>query len=235
MEAIILAGGFGTRLKEVVSAVPKPLAPISNKPFLYWLIKYLQQQGVTKFIFSLGYLHNLIETFLIKEFSNLHFKSIIEKEPLGTGGAIKLCMSSCDSDDVLVINGDSFFELNIPDFFKFYKTNNAKAAISLKPMKNFDRYGTVVVNKENIVTAFNEKMKCDEGLINAGILIFNKKTFLNVTSKLPQNFSYEKDFLESNISSLKVSGFVEDGYFIDIGIPEDFYKAQEQIPNLFNQ
>ena len=124
MQAIILAGGFGTRLQTVVKQVPKPLAPISGKPFLFWLITYLQQQGVTNFIFSLGYLHNQVEDFLKEEFPNLSYECVIEKEPLGTGGAIKFCLTKTNEQDIIIVNGDTFFNLNIlltsPIGFNFF-------------------------------------------------------------------------------------------------------------------
>lgn len=229
MQAIILAGGFGTRLQTVVKEVPKPLAPISGKPFLFWLIVYLQQQGVTNFIFSLGYLHNQVEDFLKEEFPNLNYNCVIEKEPLGTGGAIKFCLQKTNEKDVIIINGDTFFNLNLKEFIKFYQDTNSDCSIALTPMQNFDRYGSVTIDKDKNVLEFNEKKHCKEGLINTGILLLNTQIFLKKTEQLPQNFSYEKDFLEPNISKIKVTGYIAAGYFIDIGIPEDYYKADREI------
>ena len=151
MQAIILAGGFGTRLQTVVKEVPKPLAPISGKPFLYWLITYLQQQGVTNFIFSLGYLHNQVEDFLKTEFPNLSYQCVVEKVPLGTGGAISFCLNKTSEEDVIIINGDTFFSLNIKDFFHFYKTTKSDCCIALTPMQNFDRYGSVTIDEKHFL------------------------------------------------------------------------------------
>ncbi len=234
MQVIILAGGFGTRLQTVVKEVPKPLAPISGKPFLFWLITYLQQQGVTNFIFSLGYLHNLVEDFLKQEFPNLQYDCVVEKEPLGTGGAIKFCLEKTSKKDVIIINGDTFFNLNIKDFFQFYRDTISDCCIALTPMQNFDRYGSVTLDNHNNVLEFNEKKYCKEGLINTGILMLNRQTFLNKTKHLPQNFSYEKDFLEPNISQIKVTGYIAAGYFIDIGIPEDYYRAGWEMGQMVN-
>jgi D-glycero-alpha-D-manno-heptose 1-phosphate guanylyltransferase len=234
MQAIILAGGFGTRLQTVVKEVPKPLAPISNKPFLFWLITYLHQQGVTSFIFSLGYLHQQVEDFLQQEFSNLKYDCVVEKQPLGTGGAIKFCLSKSTEKDIIIVNGDTFFDLDIKKFIQFYQDTNSDCSIALTPMQNFDRYGSVNIDEQNIIHQFNEKKYCDEGFINTGIIVFDKKTFLKKTNHLPQNFSYEKDFLEPNIANLKVTGFISTGYFIDIGIPEDYYKADREFPLVVN-
>ena len=232
MQAIILAGGFGTRLQTVVKEVPKPLAPISGKPFLFWLVTYLQQQGINNFIFSLGYLHHQVEAFLKEEFPNLDYNCVIENEPLGTGGAIKLCLEKINEKDVIVINGDTFFNLNVKDFIEYYHNTHSDCCIAVTPMQNFDRYGSVTIDEQNIIHQFNEKKYCEKGYINTGILILNKNIFLEKTRQLPQNFSYEKDFLEPNISQIKVTGYIAAGYFIDIGIPEDYYKANQELINI---
>lgn len=235
MQAIILAGGFGTRLQTIVKEVPKPMAPISGKPFLFWLINYLQKNGVTKFVFSLGYLHQVIEDYLTINFSNsINYKCVIENTPLGTGGAIKLCMQEIEDENVLIVNGDSFFNLNIQAFKKNHISTNSDCSIALKPMTDFDRYGSVELNNENRVISFKEKQFCKSGLINTGLLIFNKEIYLSTTAHLPPNFSYEKDFLEPNISRLNVRGYIAGEYFIDIGIPEDYYKADKEIQSIIN-
>lgn len=229
MQAIILAGGFGSRLKTVVNEVPKPLAPISNKPFLYWLIIYLQQQGITNFIFSLGYLHQQVKDFLANNFSHLAYECFVEDEPLGTGGAIKFCIKNSTQKDILIVNGDTFFDLNIKDFYQFYQQTQSQCSIALTPMEDFDRYGSVEINAENVIVKFKEKTYCQNGFINTGLIFFNKEVFLDKTKSLPQNFSYEKDFLEPNIANLKVTGYITNGYFIDIGIPEDYFRANKEI------
>ncbi len=234
MQAIILAGGFGTRLQTVVKEVPKPLAPISGKPFLFWLITHLHQQGITNFIFSLGYLHHQIEDFLKQEFPNLQYNCVVEKEPLGTGGAIKFCLLKSIEKDIIIVNGDTFFGLNIKDFIKFYQSTNSDCCIALTPMQDFDRYGSVTIDELNIIQQFNEKKYCEQGLINTGIIALKKSIFLEKTANFPQNFSYEKDFLEPNIAMLKVTGFITNGYFIDIGVPEDYYKANKELSLVIN-
>lgn len=230
MQALILAGGFGTRLKTVVSEVPKPLAPIAGKPFLFWLIKYLQNQEVTSFIFSLGYLHNQIEHFLKDEFTNLKYECLIEKEPLGTGGAIKFCLEKSVEEDVIIFNGDTFFNLNLKNFVDEFHNAKADCSIALTPMQKFDRYGSVTLNQDNLITQFNEKQYCENGLINTGIIALKKSVFIDKIKHLPQNFSFEKDFLEPNIKSMKVTGYIVNEYFVDIGIPEDYYKANKELP-----
>ncbi len=232
MQAIILAGGFGTRLQTVIKHQPKVLAEVNEKPFLYWLIKHLQKKGVENFVFSLGYLHNQVELFLQKEFSTLQYKCVVEDEPLGTGGAIKKCIPKIVEENFLVVNGDTFFDFNLQNLNEFFSKTNSDCTIALTPMENFDRYGSVAIDEFNNIYQFNEKKYCKKGFISTGILILKKSTFLNSTKKLPQNFSYEKDFLEPNISKLKVTGYISNGYFVDIGIPEDYYKANNELKNI---
>ncbi|MFY8127805.1 MAG: nucleotidyltransferase family protein [Chitinophagaceae bacterium] len=235
MQAIILAGGFGTRLKTVVSEVPKPLAPIAGKPFLYWLIQYLQNQGVKKYIFSLGYMHEMVKDFLSKEFPSIEFNCVIENEPLGTGGAIKLALNYVHDEQIIVLNGDTFFNLNLKDFTESFQQQNADCCMALTPMKNFDRYGSVTLNQDNLITQFNEKRYCENGLINTGIIAFKKSVFQDKTKHLPKNFSFEKDFLEPNVQFLKVTGYIAAQYFIDIGVPEDYYKANDELAKVIGK
>jgi len=233
MQAIILAGGLGTRLRSVINEQPKALAPVAGKPFLYWLITYLQKQGVSNFVFSLGYLHEQVELFLKDEFPTLNYQCVVEKEPLGTGGAIKLCLSFCNDEDIMLANGDTFFELDIQSFHRNFIETSSDCSIALTPMQRFDRYGSVTITSDNIITEFNEKRYCETGLINTGLVLFKKNVFELKTSSVGEKFSFEKDFREPNISNLKITGYIADGYFIDIGIPEDYQKAQTEIKSLF--
>lgn len=235
MHAIVLAGGLGTRLQTVISEKPKVLAPVCGKPFLYWLIAYLQQQGITHCIFSLGYLHHQIESFLQTEFPHFSYDCVVETEPLGTGGAIKHCLTKTNQEEVIVVNGDTFFNLNIKQFAEFYQNSKSDCCIALTPMQNFDRYGLVTIDKGNNVVQFNEKKYCKEGLINTGVLLLNKSVFLDKTAQSPQYFSYEKDFLQPNISQIKLTGYIAAGYFIDIGIPEDYYKADKEMEQVVGE
>jgi D-glycero-alpha-D-manno-heptose 1-phosphate guanylyltransferase len=234
MQTIILAGGLGTRLKSVINEHPKTLAPIAGKPFLYWLITYLQKQGVVDFIFSLGYLHEQVELFLKDHFPLLKYQTVVEIEPLDTGGAIKLCLSFCNDEDIMLVNGDTFFELNIASFYRNFIETTSDCSIALTTMQNFDRYGSVTITSDNIITEFNEKKYCESGLINTGLVLFKKSVFESKVESIGTKFSFEKDFIEPNISNLKVTGYIANGYFIDIGIPSDYHKAQTEIKSLLN-
>ena len=225
-QAIILAGGLGTRLQKVVSDLPKPMADINGKPFLEYLFKYLEKYNIKKVILSVGYKHEKIIEYFGNNYNEISISYAIEDEPLGTGGAIKYALKEISADNFFLINGDTFFDINLNDLANFYFTNNADICLSLKPLKNFDRYGVVIVDNNNRIKQFEEKKYQKQGLINGGVYALNK----NVFDKINKNkFSFEKDIMENFLNELKLYGFVSDTYFIDIGIPEDYEKAQNEL------
>lgn len=231
-EAIILAGGLGTRLRSVVPDQPKCMAPVNGKPFLFYVINYLQKSGIEKFIFSVGYMHEAIEEYLNKNYSSLDYKISFESEPLGTGGGIKLACEKVTQQNILACNGDTLFRINLQELSNFHKTKNAGCSLCLKPLKNFDRYGVVEINGNGSIQSFKEKKLYDSGLINGGVYTLNVERFKN--ENLPVKFSFEKDYLEKNTQSsmdgkVKLFGLIQDEYFIDIGIPEDYERAQFEL------
>jgi D-glycero-alpha-D-manno-heptose 1-phosphate guanylyltransferase len=224
--AIILAGGFGTRLQSVVNDVPKPMAPINNVPFLSYQLNYLKYYGINTVILSTGYLSEKISSFYGNEYNGLQIIYSHEETPLGTGGAIKLALNHFNNDLVLVINGDSFFDININTFYLKHINSKAHLSLALKQTTNTSRYGTVETFSDNRIYLFKEKTgQATAGFINAGVYILNRHLYMgNTPTKMP--FSIEKDFFEKQLNKIIIKGFNMDGYFIDIGIPEDFEKAQ---------
>jgi D-glycero-alpha-D-manno-heptose 1-phosphate guanylyltransferase len=229
-EAIILAGGLGTRLKTAVPDLPKCMAPVNGRPFLFYVINYLRSQGIEKFIFSLGYKHEVIEEYLNDQFSTLDFQCSIEKEPLGTGGAILASCYKTTEEDVLVVNGDTLFKVSVAEAASFHFNKKSNCTLILKPMNNFERYGVVALNEDYSVESFQEKKFYKEGLINGGVYILNVPAFLE--EELPSKFSFEKDFLEKYFATRKIYATIQDNYFIDIGIPEDYKRVQEELKQL---
>lgn len=225
-QAVILAGGLGTRLRSAVPDLPKCMAPVAGKPFIHYVIAYLQQQKVTSFIFSLGYLHEVIENYINKTFPGLKVKYSIEDEPLGTGGAIRLACSMATEENVLVLNGDTMYKINADELLSFHIQRHAACTLALKPMQHFERYGVVEISDENYIQSFKEKQFYEHGLINGGVYGLNVAAFLALG--LPTKFSFEKDYLEKYFASEKMTGQIQDEYFIDIGIPEDFAKADRE-------
>jgi D-glycero-alpha-D-manno-heptose 1-phosphate guanylyltransferase len=226
-ECIILAGGLGTRLRDTVPGLPKCMAPIAGKPFLHYLLKYLEKQGITRFILSLGYKHEIIEEFISVQFSHFHAQLSIEKEPLGTGGAIRLACSKCETENAWIVNGDTFFKIDLEEMMNLHTRVNAHCTLALKPMQQFTRYGSVELDKSGRITNFREKQFIEQGLINGGIYTLNIFNFLK--EDFPEKFSFEKDFLEKSYETRNIFGSVEDAYFIDIGIPEDYERAQREV------
>ena len=224
-EAIVLAGGLGTRLRETVPGIPKCMAPVAGKPFLFYVINSLRMQGVEQFIFSLGYTHEMIEEYLKLEFPTLRYKNSIESEPLGTGGAIALASKLAESNTVLIANGDTLFHVDVPGMAAFHKKNNAICTLALKPMTNFERYGVVETDESGRVTSFKEKQHYAQGDINGGVYLLDLLEFHK--ENFPARFSFEKDFLEKKQTGL--FGTRQNGYFIDIGVPEDFERAQTEL------
>ena len=228
-EAIILAGGLGTRLRPAVSDLPKCMAPINGKPFLDYLVQYLQRQGITHFIFSVGYLHEIIEAHLRENYPLLSYQLSIENEPLGTGGGIRWACEKSNQKTVLVCNGDTLYKADVAALSAFHENTGAQCTLSLKPMNNFDRYGAVVLNEDHSIRSFSEKQFYATGLINGGVYALETAVFLK--KNFPEKFSFEKDYLEkeANKNNPVLFGMVQDEYFIDIGIPEDFEKAKSEL------
>lgn len=258
MEVIVLAGGLGTRLRSVVHEIPKCLAPVGDKPFLGYLLDWLQGQGVNHVVFSVGYLREQVIAYVQGQEWPFTYDFAIEETPLGTGGGIRLALSKCHENQVFVVNGDTFFTVNL----KAMPFTHA-VTLALKPMKDFDRYGAVSVQQasarpaasENYfsegfpknqfssayetpthadalqVTAFQEKQHCEEGLINGGVYAIDRSR-LDLSS-LPEKFSFEKEVLEPGAAIGEIGGWVSDAYFIDIGIPKDYALAQWAIPAWF--
>jgi len=229
-QAIILAGGLGTRLRSVVSDLPKCMAPVAGQPFLVHVIRYLLSQGIERFIFSLGYKHEIIEEFLNSAFPTLHSELSVEQEPLGTGGAIYLACKRARDNDVIVVNGDTLFKADLHEAASFHMKNSADCTILLKPMEKFDRYGAVELDADCAVSSFQEKQYFQTGDINAGVYILNVERFID--KDFPEKFSFEKDYLEKYCVQRNIFGVIQNAYFIDIGIPADFQKAQEDLKQI---
>lgn len=225
-EAIILAGGFGTRLQSVVSDVPKPMAPVNGEPFLNYLFDYLRHYNIQHVVLSTGYLSDKIINYYQESFKGIRISYTTEESPLGTGGGLRLAMEKCLENEVLVMNGDSFFDISLSDFYYQHKITHSDCSLALRMVSNAARYGTITLNESCQIITFQEKNNIPtSGLINAGIYLIRKPVFMNQTPReIP--FSIEKDFFEKNLNDLKLFGFEYTGYFMDIGIPEDYNQIQ---------
>ena len=223
-EAIVLAGGLGTRLREAVPDLPKCMAPVNGKPFLHYLLDYFHQQGIERFMLSVGYKHELVSDYFANTSHGFTLMYVVENEPLGTGGAIQLALPKVIGKNVLVLNGDTFFKIDLNAFSTFHNTVSAECSLALKPMKQFDRYGVVETASDPKIISFKEKRPYEWGSINGGVYALDKSRFLD--RRLPMKFSMEKDYFEKVVDEGCLFGQEQDRYFIDIGIPTDYSRVQ---------
>ena len=225
-EAIILAGGLGTRLQSVIGDLPKCLAPVAGRPFLSYLLDSSKKQGIRKFVFALGHKTDQIEAFVKKSLPEGSYIFSTEEEPLGTGGAIYKACGRAEGPNVIVLNADTYFGITYSNLAIIHELKKADCTLALKPMKAFDRYGAVEIEKQT-VTGFGEKKYHKEGLINGGVYALSVSSFLH--KSFPGKFSFERDYLEKDYRSGKFLAMVSNAYFVDIGIPEDYQRAQEEL------
>ena len=223
MQAIILCGGLGTRLRKVINEVPKPMAPIHGKPFMQILVDNLVNAGVNKIVFAVGYKKEIIKDFFGDNYKNVAMIYSEEDHPLLTGGAMKQALQYIDEDDALILNGDCYLDLDYRKIYIQHKKSNATETMAVKPMYNFDRYGNVIMNEDGQIIEFREKEPTPFGHANVGVYVVKKDIFNNYEEQLGNEFSHEVDYVTKHINDEKIYGYIHKGYFIDIGIPEDYF------------
>lgn len=228
-EAIVLAGGFGTRLQSVVSDVPKPMAPVAGRPFLTYVLDRLGRQGYDHVVLATGYLHEKVEAFFGKEYQGIAIDYARELSPLGTGGAMVNALQHCHEERVTVLNGDTLFDIDHNRLIQFAEEKNTLLAIVLRQVEDAGRYGSVEIDAEGRITAFREKdPACGAGLINGGIYRVSRHLFDGFS--VGQQFSFEKDLMQQRFREERYYAYADGAYFIDIGIPDDYARAQHELP-----
>jgi D-glycero-alpha-D-manno-heptose 1-phosphate guanylyltransferase len=226
-EAIILAGGLGTRLRGVLPRIPKCMAPIHGKPFLEYVLEYLISQGISKVILSVAYRKDQIINYFDDKYGPLKIEYAIENQPLGTGGAVKLALDICSQDNVYVLNGDTYFIPDLQLVEKLHFQTKADITIAVKYLPDTGRYGTVQMDSDGRITGFREKDPlAGNGWINGGIYLLKKQIFDSFPGG---KFSLENDVFKDSCSRFNMQAFRTDADFLDIGIPEDYAKAQTMI------
>jgi D-glycero-alpha-D-manno-heptose 1-phosphate guanylyltransferase len=225
MEAIVLAGGFGTRLRSVVAEVPKVLAPVGGRPFLEIVLSRLAGQGFKRVILSLGYMAHKVLAHFGQDFLGMEIVHQIEDEPLGTGGAIRYAMEHCVADHVYVFNGDTYLEIAIGPLEELWHRRRQPVIVARK-VADASRYGRLITHHGRVV-GFGEKETAGPGLINAGCYLFP----VQIVDLFPQktSFSIEHDFLSVIVHHKEIRYVVSHGRFIDIGVPEDYRRAQSEL------
>jgi D-glycero-alpha-D-manno-heptose 1-phosphate guanylyltransferase len=229
VEAIILAGGFGTRLASVFTDRPKALAPVGGEPFLTLLIRRLRREGFRRAIIATGYLGEQIEAEFGSIMESVEIVFSHECEALGTGGAAQLAMQLARDSEVFVINGDTWVDLDYAEMLAFHRGHRAKVTIAVVEVSDTARYGALEIANETIVR-FGEKLLSGPGVISAGNYLLNRDVFDAFT--LPMRFSIEKDLFAAHLGDLNPAAFRARGNFIDIGIPDDLVRARTLIERL---
>ena len=236
MEAILLCGGLGTRLRSVVSDRPKPMADIAGKPFLHYLVKMLSESGVRHLIFALGYMGEQIEAYFQSgEEYGLSISYSYEDSPLGTGGAIRNALSKVSGENVLVLNADTYFRTDYESLLREQLKNKVAMTIASRKIEDISRYGAILKDESGRILRWNEKMSSDQvealrpGEINGGIYVMQK----SLIEKIPEGKqSLENDCIPAWLKDgVYLQAILSDGYFMDIGIPEDYAQFRKDIEN----
>lgn len=223
MEAIILAGGLGTRLKDKLGGLPKPMAPVAGRPFLEILLNQLARCGCTRVILSVGHLHNVIESHFGAAWRGIGIGYSIESAPLGTGGAIRASLAHATEENILVLNGDTYLGADYAAMMRFHAGQSAPMTMAVAHQPDVARYGGVLLDGDRIA-GFEEKGRSGPGWINGGAYVLRRD--MAWPPNLPEKFSFETDFLAPNIARLYPAAFKTEGFFLDIGVPEDLDRGQ---------
>ena len=225
MKALVLAGGLGTRIRERVVDLPKVMAPVAGRPFIEYVLDRLLAGGFTHIILSVGYRHEAISSHFGESYRGAYIEYAVESEPLGTGGAIRYALPKRGSEPVLVLNGDTLLDVDYPAMSAWYNERPARLAVVLRQVEDVARFGSVNVRGDTVLS-FVEKGPRGPGLINAGMYLLHPSVF--DAYDLPERFSFETDFLQRHCAELQPRAFITHAYFIDIGVPSDYDRAQKE-------
>ncbi len=226
MEAIVLAGGLGTRLASRLEGIPKAMAPVAGRPFLEILLKQTERAGCTRILLSVGHLRGVIQDYFGPAFRGLTLEYVVEDAPLGTGGAIRKALEQANERAVLVLNGDTFLDADYAAMFEFHQAEGSALTIAVTQQADVARYGRVRIEEKRIV-GFEEKGRPGPGYINAGAYVVERE--IAWPAALGERFSFERDFLMPETSRLRPAAFEVEGFFLDIGVPEDLDRAQNEL------
>jgi len=231
MQAIVLVGGFGTRLRTIVTDLPKPMAPIQDKPFLAHLLLNLKRHGITSVILPIHYMGEKIRDYFQSEYAGISIQYAEEEQPLGTGGAIVNALKYISEAEqpVFVLNGDTFLQLDYQAMYKQHQQSGTSLTMALRQIEDCSRYGKVIT-ENNQILKFSEKGEAGSGWINAGVYLLHPYLFSQY--HLPVQFSFENEFLFPYLNRITPQSFIANDYFIDIGIPEDYARAIHDLPAL---
>jgi len=227
VKAIVLAGGLGTRLSRIISDIPKPMAQIGSRPFLEYLLDNLVEQDVEQVILAVSHKGEVIREHFGDSYRGIPLEYSVEDEPLGTGGAIRQALETIPDNEILVLNGDTLFHVDLEALADAHHRGKALLTIALKQVADCGRFGRVKVSDNGVITEFMEKSTQGSGWINGGIYMLNRRLLNDLP--MPAKFSFEQDLIESNIDRIRPVAYQSNAYFIDMGVPDDYERAQSEI------
>jgi D-glycero-alpha-D-manno-heptose 1-phosphate guanylyltransferase len=226
MEAIILAGGLGTRLNSRIPGLPKPMAPIAGRPFLEILLDALVGAGCSRVILSVGHLRDVIINHFGESYRGVPVRYVVEETPLGTGGAIRNALQEASEAAVFVLNGDTYLDVDYAQMYAAHAALGGSMTIAVALVNEMARYGGVAIDGD-CATGFIEKGRTGPGWINAGV--YALESDFPWPDNLPARFSFETDVLAACVTQLRPAVFRCRGQFLDIGTPEDLDRAQTEL------
>jgi D-glycero-D-manno-heptose 1,7-bisphosphate phosphatase len=232
-QAVVLAGGLGIRLRALTEKQPKPLLPVAGRPFLEWLLDNLSSQGVANVVLAIGHGADVFSQWLERLESPMKVETFIESEPLGTGGALPLMRDQLEQSFFL-LNGDTMFDASLASLERALLDSGTLAAVALRSVPDTARYGRVTLDGSKVV-GFAEKRaqnsESREGLTNGGIYAFRQEAI----GRLGTPSSIETELLPALVLEGALSGVVDEGFFVDIGLPETYSQAQTSVPEWWQE
>lgn len=222
LEAVVLAGGLGTRLRALVSDVPKPMAPVGGRPFLEILLEQLASKGFSRVVLSLGHMAQVIRSHFGERYAGMTLVYSVETQPLGTGGALRLALRACTQPAVFVFNGDTFLDLEVAAVAAQWQAGRLPILVA-REVPDTARYGRLEI-EDGRISVFRDKGVAGPGLINAGCYLLPREL---LEGRPDGPFSLESDFLVTEVQRQPFQVFLTRAQFIDIGVPEDYLRAQQ--------
>lgn len=226
MKAIVLCGGLGTRLGALTRNIPKPLIEVAGRPFLAHVLDKLSIPAIEGFVMATGFHSEQVSDVIKTNWQGRPVQYSVEEQPLGTGGAIRLAMENFDLGQALVVNGDTLFDCDLSSIVDGFGTSPWATRMVLRHVEDCARYGRVQLADDSRVLGFGEKGHAGAGLINAGIYVQRRAPLASYGSA---PFSFETDYLAKLDPTWSIQGLIKDGYFIDMGIPEDLARARQDL------
>lgn len=225
LAAVVLAGGLGTRLQSVVADRPKVLAPVGGRPFLTYLLDQIADAAIQRVVLSTGHLAEQFAMVIGDRYRDIQLTYAHEEQPLGTGGAIRFACGFADANQLLVMNGDSYCDVDLSEYVAWHLDGHHDVSLMLAKVNDTSRYGTVEIEADRRITAFIEKRpEPTAGYINAGIYLLRRP----MLERIPEGrSSIERDVFPVWLRERPIMGWVSDGGFIDIGIPSDYERSHE--------